>query len=126
MKKLNLIGLFIIASASTSVLANTMPVNNSYGGFSGPSQAQNTVKSIGDSGPFNDDMPVTLSGYITSSNGGELYTFSDGTGEITVEIDYEDWRGLKVNPETKIILSGEVDRDFTGTKVDVDSIRAAN
>jgi uncharacterized protein (TIGR00156 family) len=48
--------------------------------------------------------------------------FKDGTGEIEVEIDDEDFRGAKITPETKVRLVGEVDKDWTSTTVDVDLV----
>ena len=92
-------------------------------GFSGPSQGISTVKQALNAGVFSDDMPVTLTGYIKSSLGGEMYLFSDSTGEITVEIDHDKWWGQSITPETKVQLIGEIDKDLTSIKIDVDVIR---
>ena len=55
--------------------------------------------------------------------GDEKYTFKDETGEVVVEIDDEDWRGVKVTPENTITINGEVDKEmFEPTKIDVDSV----
>ncbi|MGL5291104.1 MAG: NirD/YgiW/YdeI family stress tolerance protein [Vibrionaceae bacterium] len=48
--------------------------------------------------------------------------FSDGTGEIRVEIDHDDWRGVQVTPKTKLTIVGELDRNISGMKVDVDTV----
>lgn len=92
-------------------------------GFSGPTQGINTVKEALSAW---DDTPVILTGYITASLGGEKYTFNDGTGNITIDVDHDKWFGLQVTPQTKIVLQGEVDKDFSSTSIDVDAIRLAN
>ncbi len=96
------------------------------GGFSGPQAGgMSTVKQVLDAGVFSDDTPVTLTGNIVNSLGGDLYTFSDGTGSVTVEIDSDKWYGLQANPQTKVTILGEIDKDFHKMKIDVDSIRPA-
>lgn len=91
-------------------------------GFSGPVQGITTVKQVLDAGMFSDDMPVTLTGRIKSSLGGELYLFTDSTGEVTVEIDHDKWFGQSVTPTTNVQLVGEIDKGMYGVKVDVDVI----
>ncbi|KXF80619.1 hypothetical protein ATN88_08145 [Enterovibrio coralii] len=44
---------------------------------------------LGRSGMFSDDQPVSITGYITLSLGGEIYIFQDVTGVIHVEIDQD-------------------------------------
>lgn len=97
--------------------------NNSNQGFNGPHQGINTVKQVLDAGFFSDDMPVTLTGYIKASLGGEMYLFTDETGEVTVEIDHDKWFGQSITPKSKVQLSGEIDKDIGGVKVDVDIVR---
>ena len=125
MKKL----ILLAALASSSVFANNQvinqPVNALYGGFSGPSVGINTVKSVLDAGMFSDDTPVSLTGYLVASLGGEIYTFKDNTGTMHVEIDYDKWFGLQATPTTKITIYGEIDKEFNYTKVDVDRVSLA-
>lgn len=92
-------------------------------GFTGPAQSISTVKEVLNSSIFSDDMPVTLIGHIKSSQGGELYLFTDTTGEITVEIDHDKWLGQSVTPTTNLQIMGEVDSSLSGVKVDVDTIK---
>ncbi|WP_114785568.1 NirD/YgiW/YdeI family stress tolerance protein [Vibrio tetraodonis] len=92
-------------------------------GFNGPHQGINTIKQVLAAGFFSDDMPVTLIGYIKASLGGDMYLFTDGTGEVTVEIDHDKWFGQSVTPKNKVQLSGEIDKNIVGVKVDVDSVR---
>ena len=96
------------------------------GGFSGPvTGGLNTVKQVLDAGMFSDDTPVTLTGHITGSMGGEMYSFSDGTGTIPVDIDGDKWFGLQATPQTKVVIQGDIDKDFNQVKIDVDFIRPA-
>ncbi|MGL4733526.1 MAG: YgiW/YdeI family stress tolerance OB fold protein [Enterovibrio sp.] len=98
--------------------------NMHMGGFAGPTSANaiNTVKQALNAGVWADDTPVSLTGYITSSLGNEHYIFSDGSGEIRVEIDNDDWRGIQATPKTKLTIVGELDRKISGMKVDVDAV----
>lgn len=109
---------------STAMAENIIsPQSTVGGGFSGPVSAINTVQSVLDVGIFSDDQPVALTGYITQALGGEMYQFQDETGTINVEIDAEDWQGQIVKPTTKVVIMGEIDKEFTHTTIDVSSIR---
>ena len=95
---------------------------NSYaqGGFTGPSVSKKiTVKEALE---LKDDSSVILEGKIKVSLGDEKYQFSDGTADIVIEIDNEDWRGLSVNENDTVEIKGEVDKEFLNTKIDVDTI----
>ena len=116
--------LIIATLFSTTAFANTQILNQPVQqGFSGPTKGINSVKEALSSW---DDTPVTLTGYITASLGGEKYTFNDVTGSITIDVDHDKWFGLQATPQTKITLQGEVDKDFNSTSIDVDAIRLAN
>ena len=93
-------------------------------GFSGPSQGGlTTVKQVWDIGVYSDGMPVILTGYINSHLGGEMYIFTDHSGRVSVEIGHNKWLGQSATPKTRVRLSGEVDNDVSGTKIDVDNIQ---
>ncbi|EGQ7854411.1 MULTISPECIES: NirD/YgiW/YdeI family stress tolerance protein [Vibrio] len=111
--------------ASSSVFAQGFNSNSTQNqsGFSGPTQGISTVKQVLDAGMFSDDMPVTLTGRIKASLGGEMYLFSDATGEVTVEIDHDKWFGQSATPTTNVQLIGEIDKNMSGVKVDVDVIK---
>lgn len=114
---------------STSVCAATaqgFTGTTTQQGFNGPSLGLNTVKTVLNSSMFSDDTPVTLTGNITSSLGGDHYTFTDGTGSITVEIDHDKWFGVQVTPQTKITIHGEIDKEFNHTAIDVDHLRVVS
>lgn len=100
------------------------PLTQAQGGFNGPSAIPvlNTVKAASHA---DDNAAVELTGYIMSSIGNEDYMFKDATGEIKIEIDKDDWRGITVTPTTKIIIRGEVDKDWTVRTIDVETVAFA-
>ncbi|MFM2667480.1 NirD/YgiW/YdeI family stress tolerance protein [Vibrio mediterranei] len=111
--------------ASTSIFAEGFAGNTSQSqsGFAGPTQGISSIKQVLDAGMFSDDMPVTLTGHIIASLGGEMYLFSDSTGEITVEIDHDKWVGQSATPSDRVQLFGEIDKNISGVKIDVDAIK---
>lgn len=70
-----------------------------------------------------DDTPVILEGNIQKHQYKDKYLFVDGSGEITVEIDEDDWQGVDVKPSDKVRLYGEVDKDWFSTEVDVERVQ---
>ena len=119
--KTKLIISVLALSASATLYAQGFEGPQSNAGFSGPNQGISTVQQAKDA---SDDTPVTLTGKIKASLGREMYTFTDGTAEITVEIDHDKWLGQKATPETQVQISGEVDKKLLGTtKIDVDAVR---
>jgi len=111
---------------TTTLLVSLVLASTSYtqaGGFRGPSEnvAPTTVKQALDSW---DDTKVTLRGHIVNNLGPEKYTFTDGTDEIIIDIDDEDWMGRTVGPKDTIEIDGEVDKGmFRATEIDVDSFK---
>ena len=69
---------------------------------------------------MSDDAKVTLEGYLVKQLREEIYIFKDDTGEIEVEIDDEVFRGENVTPKIKVRIIGEVDKDQTAVKVEID------
>ena len=119
--KTKLIISVLALSASATLYAQGFEGPQSNAGFNGPNQGISTVQQAIDA---SDDTPVTLTGKIKASLGGEMYTFSDGTGEINVEIDHDKWLGQSATPETQVQISGEVDKEILGaTKIDVDAVK---
>ncbi|MDD2688943.1 MAG: NirD/YgiW/YdeI family stress tolerance protein [Candidatus Omnitrophica bacterium] len=92
--------------------------------FAGPGMTgggNTTVKQILDR-PV-DDVRVILRGSILSKIAHEKYMFSDGTGQIIVDIDDEYFPyNRPITPQTTVEIAGEVDTEFMGTKVDVKQI----
>jgi uncharacterized protein (TIGR00156 family) len=72
-----------------------------------------------------DDQRVVLRGQILRRLYGDKYIFSDGTGEIRVDIDQEEWPvGQPVNEKTNVEIIGKVDVDWGRvTEIDVKVLR---
>lgn len=100
-------------------------VDGAQGGYSGPGvNNSTTVKAIKS---MRDDTYVTLTGKIVSRIGGDKYVFQDGTGQITIDIDDEDFRGQSVSPQNTVRITGEVDKEFgRAAEVDVKSLEVLN
>ena len=93
----------------------------SMGGFQGPTGGvqADTVKKAQSSW---DDAPVVLTGNIVERLAGsdDKYLFKDATGQIIVDINHEIFAGRTVTPQTKVRLSGKVDKDMMEpVKIDV-------
>lgn len=74
-----------------------------------------------------DDVPVSLQGKLLRQVGKEKYIFSDGTGEIRVEIDARLFAGVKVDENTTVRIRGEVEKDFLQSpEIDVDLLSVVN
>lgn len=91
-----------------------------YGGFNDGGSSLATVK---DALRKADNSYVTLQGNITKRITSDEYLFQDATGTIQVEIDDEEWMGQVVNAQNVIEITGEIDKEFTRTKVDVNTVK---
>ena len=115
-----LLALFTIISSAHAQLVGA-PVQPT-GGFEGPSAPSMAPITIQQALSMRDDSIVVLTGKIVNSLGDEKYTFQDSTGQIIIEIDDEDWHGIKVTPENTIEIVGELDKElFEQPKIDVKS-----
>lgn len=91
--------------------------------YAGPGSSQ-APKSVADilKNPI-DDEEVVLKGKLVRKLRHDKYMFSDGTGEIRVEIDHEDFRGQRVTESTVIEIVGEVEKEFMESpEIDVDRL----
>jgi uncharacterized protein (TIGR00156 family) len=93
---------------------------NAQEGFRGPGPGVVTVDMAKG---LRDDYPVVLRGKIERFLGDEKYVFTDETGSITVEIDNKLWQGLSVDQNDTVEITGEVDRGFTRTEIEVSGIK---
>lgn len=84
-----------------------------YAAFSGPGTAVG-VNTVAQAKGASDDAPCVITGNIIMkvTGGDEKYIFKDSTGQITVEIDDELFVGRDITPDTKIRITGEVDKDM--------------
>lgn len=116
---------FVLAISTTFVPAFAQYQGTSTpGGFTGPGAANraNTVADILKN-PI-DDQRVTLQGKVTRHIGGDKYLFTDGTGEIRVDIDDHQFPPQPINEKTTVVIMGEVDSDFMQhVEIDVKSMR---
>ena len=111
-----------IASALVTVAAIGLPiaVQAQYVGPSTQPQAQSVAEILKNSV---DDQKVVLKGHITKKVGKKKYMFSDGTGEIRVEIDHDRLPMQRIDDKTLVEISGEVDTEFLKSpEIDVDLV----
>ncbi len=116
MKKLNILtilaaGIIMFGSAT-------------FAGFTGPSNASKTTVDKAKNMP--DETMVIIEGSITKNLGDDMYIFTDSTGDITVEIDDDDWNGINVGVNDVIIITGEIDKNGDIVEIDVDEVALAN
>ena len=103
----------IIASLAASIAM--------AGGFT--SKHQSETISVKEALKLNDDAKVVLEGKIKSHIKSDKYEFVDKNGDvIVVEIDNKKWGNVTANEDTLLRIRGEVDKDFTKTEIDVDSV----
>jgi len=69
-----------------------------------------------------DDSWISLTGTILRQVSAERYLFQDSTGTMVVEIDHDKWRNVSVNPETVVRISGEIDKDWSTTEMEVETV----
>lgn len=117
-RKIILLSLLISASTLFAEFKETQE-KISKGGFLGPSISKTTIKKAI---TLNDDIPVKIEGKIIQHLGKDKYLFRDSSGDITIEIDHDKWRGITVEPNDTVIIDGEIDKDWNSIKIDVESI----
>jgi uncharacterized protein (TIGR00156 family) len=91
---------------------------NAYAGYQGP-VSDSKISLIKDLETKSyDDMVVLLEGYIIMKISRDDYIFSDGTGEIKVDIDERDFPIDVVTPQTKVRIHGKLDKNLVGLELD--------
>lgn len=103
---------FFIASPALAADDSGKRDDAGKGGFVGPvsgAQAETVERAMKSS----NDSRVVLTGHITSSIAGEKneYVFEDATGEINVNITPGQFKGNIITPETRVRLSGKVEKE---------------
>ncbi|NEN75182.1 NirD/YgiW/YdeI family stress tolerance protein [Pelistega sp. NLN82] len=123
MKKLTILATILAASVGTTAFAQqggfqaTTP-NNQNAGFTG----QQAVSKVSEASQWRDDQYVVLQGKIVKQIGKDDFIFSDGTGEIEIEVDDKAWYGQNITPADKIKVFGEVDKSWNRTEVEIHRI----
>lgn len=89
-------------------------------GFVGPDAGgQISVKDL--LSQAQDNTRVILTGHIIKRVSHDTYMFTDGTGEVIVEIDHEDMPAEQITPKTLIKIYGKVDKDYYfPAKIEID------
>ena len=71
-----------------------------------------------------EDQDVVLTGVLLKKLSKEKYIFSDGSGQIRVEIDSKYMLDLTIDEKTRVEIRGEVEKDFLESpEIDVKMIR---
>ncbi|MBS5831271.1 MAG: NirD/YgiW/YdeI family stress tolerance protein [Campylobacter concisus] len=92
------------------------------GGFVSNRKSENVI-SVKEALKLNDDAKVVLDGKIKSNIKSDKYEFADKNGDtIVVEIDNNKWGNVTANKDMPLRIRGEVDKELTKTKIDVDSV----
>lgn len=105
-----------------TVVAASLFSINAFAAFVGPGAITLKTTTAKEALALDDDSKVVLQGSLIKQTSNEHYQFKDESGEIAVEIDDKDLRDITVTPEDKIRITGEVDKEWTETKVDVDHL----
>lgn len=92
-----------------------------FAAYNGPG-VDNLVNNAKDASDAKNNSPVELTGYLVKSLGDEHYLFRDTTGDVEVEIDNALWRNIEVNSDSKVTLRGEVDDEWQGIEIEIDSM----
>ena len=112
MKKILLV-LFVMALAAGTVFAQGFQeTEDTFGQTQGfvDDGSYNQVLPVKKALRMRDDSVVTVRGKIVRRLSDDKYLFNDSTGQIVVEIDYEDWGGVSAGPKDILELTGEIDR----------------
>jgi uncharacterized protein (TIGR00156 family) len=125
-KKIMLLAVFCSAVALSSVEASQNHNSNSHSstyitppGFVGPDAGgEMSVKDL--LATAQDNVKMCLKGYIIKRISHDKYVFTDGTGEVVVEIDNKNMPQEQITPKTLIKLYGKVDKDYFPSKIEVD------
>ena len=70
------------------------------------------VISVEQAKKVSNDTWVVLEGFIVKRQESDKYVFEDVTGSIRIIVRNSSWQGIEVSPQTKIRISGQVDKPF--------------
>lgn len=115
------LGSSVVLAEQGGYVGPSSNTTSQQGGFTGPKSTG--AVTVVQAKQMRDDSKVVLRGTIVKQLGHEKYLFKDNTGEITIEIDDDDWHGLTIGPNDQVEIFGEVDKDWNSVEIDVDSVR---
>ncbi|WP_076414223.1 NirD/YgiW/YdeI family stress tolerance protein [Shewanella sp. UCD-KL12] len=104
-----------------SIILSCVLTLPAFAAYNGPGVSSH-VKTAADASEAKDDTPVELTGHLVKSLGDEKYLFRDTSGDVEVEIDDALWRDIEVSSDTTVTLKGEVDDEWQGIEIEIDSI----
>ena len=114
----------ILALSTTSAFAGFNGNTTPNGGFQSGTQSAISVKQALKAA---DNSMITLEGNITQQIDDDEFWFTDGTGQIKVEIERQVWNGLNVGPNDKIRIFGKLDNEvFDRAELEVLRIEKTN
>ena len=114
----------ILDLSTTSAFAGFNGNTTPNGGFQSGTQSAISVKQALQAA---DNSMITLEGNITQQIDDDEFWFTDGTGQIRVEIERQVWNGLNVGPNDKIRIFGKLDNEvFDRAELEVLRIEKAN
>ena len=118
LKTLSLVISTVIAttsfSATAAFISNTPQLTQVQGSDLYPTHKINTT--IADKILWKDDQQFFLKGKITKQVKKDKFLFTDGTGEVVLEIEDEDWDGVNIQQDEEFIVKAQVDVKDKGTK----------
>ncbi|NRD71963.1 NirD/YgiW/YdeI family stress tolerance protein [Shewanella sp. VB17] len=104
-----------------SIILSCVLTLPAFAAYNGPN-AETLINDAKKASQAKDKSPVELTGYLVKSLGDEKYLFRDSSGEVEVEIDNVLWRDIEVNSDTKVTLKGEVDDEWQGIEIEINSL----
>lgn len=113
-----LLSLVLVAALAVPAFAAFKGDGSVGGAYKGPG-AMPTADTVAAAKNLPDDAHVTLTGNIVRQIDKKDYLFKDATGEIQVEISPKRFPAQDITPDTKVRISGEVDKDWGGVEIDV-------
>lgn len=111
----------LLSAVALSSLAFAAHADPDRGGYKGPDNYE--VVTVTQALQLQDDANVRVEGYLVRSLGDEKYELQDDTGVMIVEIDDDDWDGVEANPDLRVRIHGEIDKDRRDTELDADGIQ---
>lgn len=120
-KKITISALLASSLLASGGFTGTNNAAQNQGGFTGKGSA--TLVTIKEAINMRDGAPVILEGKIKSQIRSDDYEFVGRSGEtIEIEIDNHVWKGVTVDENTPIRITGKVDKDLMKTTIDVKSV----
>src|SRR5690606_26900537 len=106
------------------ILSGALGLGIAHAQYVGPNDASMAASVAAVLDKPTDDQQVSLQGHLLRKLGHEKYVFSDGTGEIAVEIDDDDFPREPVDEKTRVEIVGEVDTGRNrAPEIEVKSLR---